>query len=44
MLEEYFPEIKYVKGPDNDAADALSRLPLFNSEVTESDITREQLA
>ena len=44
ILEEYFPEIKYVKGPDVDAADALGRLPLFTSEVTESDITREQLA
>ena len=44
MLEEYSPEIKYIKGPDDDAADALSRLPLIKSDVTESDVTREQLA
>ena len=43
MLEEYGPEIKYIKGPNNDAEDALSRLPLINSDVTESDVTREQL-
>ena len=30
MLEEYGPEIKYIKGPDNDAADAVSRLPLIS--------------
>ena len=44
MLEEYGLEIKYIKGPDNDAADALSRLPLINSYLTESHITREHLA
>ena len=44
MLEEYGPEIKYIKGPDNDAAYALSRLPLINSDITESGVTREQLA
>ena len=44
MLEEYGPEIKYIKGPDNDAADALIRLQLIDSDATESDITRENLA
>ena len=44
MLEEYGPEIKYTKGTDNDAVDALSRLPSINSDITESNITREQLA
>ena len=44
MLEEYGPEIKYIKGTDNDAADALGRLSLIKSDVTESDITGEQLA
>ena len=43
MLEEYGPEIKYIKGPDNDAADALRRLMLINSDVTESDVTRGNL-
>ena len=41
MLEEYGPEIKYIKGPDNDALDALSRLPLINSDVIEITVTRE---
>ena len=27
MLEEYGPEIEYIKGPKNVVADALSRLP-----------------
>ena len=44
MLEGYGPEIKYIKGTDNDAADALSMISLINYEVTESNITREQLA
>ena len=44
MLEEYRPEIKYIKGPDNDTSDAVSRMPLLNYDVTESNITREQLA
>ena len=33
-----------MKGRDNCTADALSRLPLINSDVTESNITREHLA
>ena len=33
LLEEYGPDIKYVKGTDNDATDALSRLPLIKSDV-----------
>ena len=44
MLEEYYPQIKYIKGLDNDAADAFSSIPLIISDVKEGDITREQLA
>ena len=44
MLEEYVPEIKYIKGPDNDAADALIRIPFIKSDVIENFITRVQLA
>ena len=43
MLEEYGPKIKCIEGPDNDSADTLSRLPLIDSDVTESKVTREQL-
>ena len=43
MLEEYRPEIKYIKGPDKDALDTLSRMRFIKSEVTESNVTREQL-
>ena len=43
MLEEYGPEIKYIKGTDNDAAEALGRLLIINSDVTKSDITSEHL-
>ena len=42
-LEEYGPEIKYIKGPDNDAADPLIRIPLINSGIKERDSTREHL-
>ena len=34
MLEEYGTEIKYIKGPDNDVAESLSRLPLINYDMT----------
>ena len=44
MLEEYGPEIKYIKGTDNDTADALIRPQLINSDIEESKITREHLA
>ena len=44
ILEEYVPEIKYIRWTDNYAADAFSRLPLIKYDVTESDVTREQLA
>ena len=30
MLEYYSPEIKYINGTDNEAAEALSRLPSIN--------------
>ena len=33
ILEEYGPELRYIKGPKNVAADALSRLPLKESEI-----------
>ena len=32
------PGIKYIKGTDNDAADALSRMPLISSDVEDSNI------
>ena len=35
---------KYIKGTDNYPADALSRLPLINYEVTESNVIRVRLA
>ena len=44
MLEEYSPEIKYIKGPDNDASYALGRLPLIDYDVIESNVTRGNLA
>ena len=44
MLEEYGPEIKYIEVPDNCVGGALNRLPLINSDITESKITRKQLA
>ena len=44
VLEEYGPEIKYIKGPDNDAVDSLSMLPLINSDFTDISIMRKQLA
>ena len=44
MLQEYRTEIKYIKETDKNAADALSRLLLINSDVTVRNITREQLA
>ena len=40
ILEEYGPEIKYIKGPDNESADALIRLSMINYYITESDVTR----
>ena len=44
MSEEYIPEIKYNKEPDNDTADALCRLPLIHSDVEECNITLDHLA
>ena len=35
------PNIKYIKGTDNDAAGALSSLTLISSNVKQSDITGE---
>ena len=33
LLEEYGSNIKYIKMSDNDAAGALSRIPLIKSDV-----------
>ena len=41
LLEEYAPTIKYIKGCDNDTVGALIRIPLINSDVKVSSITRE---
>ena len=35
LLEEYRPTIKYIKGTDNDGADALSMIILINFDKTE---------
>ena len=43
-VEKYDPKIKYIKDPDNDAADSLSRLPLINSDAIESNISRKYLS
>ena len=43
LLEEYGPKIKYIKGPDNDEAEVLSRLSLIKYGVKYSNITREYL-
>ena len=44
LLEEYVLTIINIKEHNNDAVDALIRLPLINSDVTEREITRESLA
>ena len=43
-MEEYSPKILCIKGTDNEAADALSRLILINSDVKKKQITRENLS
>jgi len=43
LIEEYGPRLIYIKGPDNDVADALSRLNISNM-FPEEDITTEVLA
>jgi hypothetical protein len=44
-MEEYNPEIRYIKGPENIVADALSRLPTTNDpEKPYVMPTREELA
>ena len=40
LLEYYSPIIKYIKGRDNDAADALIKLLLINSDATERKLKR----
>ena len=44
MLDEYGPIIKYIKVTDNDKEDVLSIISLIISDVTDSNITRENLA
>ena len=44
MLKKYVPKIRYIKRPDNDAVDPLSRLQLIDSDVTNRNVAREQLA
>ena len=44
MLEEYGTIIKYIKGTDNEAEETLIRIPLINSDVTESDIIKGYLS
>ena len=44
LLEEYVPIIKYIKGLDNDAPDALSRIQLIIFDLTESNIAKENLS
>ena len=44
LSEEYWPTIKYIKWTDNDAVDALTRIMLNKSDLTESSITRETLS
>ena len=43
LMEEYGPEIIYIKGEDNKAADAMSRLPFESSKIENPD-SREQLS
>ena len=44
LLEEYAPTIKYIKGYDNVTVDTLIMLPIINSYVKDSSITREYSA
>ena len=43
-LEEYRPNITYIKVSDNETADALIRLPLLNSDVKDINIRRGHLS
>ena len=44
LLEEFGSKIIYVKGSETDIADALSRLPKTEGNITDGNITREALA
>ena len=44
LLEEFGPEIIYVKGSENDVADALSHLPKTEGTGSDGQVTREALA
>ena len=44
LSKEYGPEIKYIKGRDNNTTDNFSILPSIKSDVTERNITRGHLA
>ena len=41
FVEEYSPDIRYIKGENNDAADALSRLEIANPPMEEAYFTEE---
>ena len=41
FIEEYSPDIRYIKGEDNDAADALSRLEIKDPLMEEAFFTEE---
>ncbi|KAE8894605.1 hypothetical protein PF002_g28226 [Phytophthora fragariae] len=46
IIEEFGPTIRYIKGSDNTAADALSRLPLSDDQVLDEEqcnVLHEQL-
>ena len=40
-LEEYSPDIEYIKGPENEAADALSRLPKILNNLEQEEGTNQ---
>ena len=44
LVGRIWPIIEYIKGPDNNTVDALSRLHLIISGVRESEIKRETVA
>ena len=43
-VEEYSPELLYVPGEDNQAADALSRLPMLESDQDNTQLSMEVCA
>jgi hypothetical protein len=39
FIEEYSPDLRYIKGTENSAADALSRLEILNTPMDEAHFT-----